>query len=551
MTRGKSYAYVIVGAGSAGCTLANRLTEDPACRVQLIEVGGWDRDPLIRIPLAWGRIVLQRRHDWMYVSEPEPGLSGRRLPIFRGKVIGGSSSINAMAYVRGNRGDYDRWAESGLTEWSYEHLLPYFRRQETWEGGSSAYRGGDGPLNTCRSRFPDPLCAAFLAAGLEAGYPTTEDYNGAQQEGFAWAQSTIHNGRRCSAAAAYLHPAAARGNLDIVTEALVTRVVLQGTRAVGVEYVRDGQTVLTRAECEVILSGGAINSPQLLMLSGIGDPTELARHGIAVKAALKGVGQNLQDHVSAGMDCLRKEPGPLHRALRLDRIAVALGKAHFFGAGIAASVPNNVMAFLKTDPAEKVPDLQMPFRAAYVGAGPYLQPFKRAFPDGFGCVTVLLRPESRGKLSLVSVNPRAPPLIQMNLLTAGNDLKKLRTGMRMARDILSQPSLKFFLKSEMTPGARCQSDADLDAYIRETAIPFYHPLGTCKMGIDSDAMAVLDPELRVRGIEGLRVADAAAMPDLPGGNINAPVIMIAEKAADLIRGGKASAPASARPPGNI
>jgi choline dehydrogenase/4-pyridoxate dehydrogenase len=542
MATEKSYDYVIVGAGSAGCTLANRLSADEGVRVLVLEAGGWDRDPLIGIPILWGRNALQRRHDWNYQTEPEEALAGQRLPIFRGKVIGGSSSINAMAYVRGHRGDYDRWADSGLTQWSYAHALPYFRRQETWTGGADSYRGGDGPLSTCMPEFPDPLGDAFLEAGTAAGLPATPDYNGAQQEGFCHAQSTIRNGRRCSAAVAYLRPALARANLSVEVGAFVTRIILEGHRAVGVAYDKDGQSITVRAEREVILSGGSINSPQLLMLSGIGDPAELAPLGIPVAVALAGVGKNLQDHITADVDFRRTGSGPLHRALRYDRTAVALGQAHFFGTGLFASVPNNVMAYLKSDASEKIPDIQMLFRLAPINAGPYLPPFKNGYDDGFGVRPVVLRPESRGKLGLASSDPRIAMRIVLNFYAAEKDRQRMRAGIRLAREIFNQAPIRRFVATEIAPGPDQMSDADLDAHVRKTAATVFHPLGTCKMGADRDETAVVDPELRVRGVEGLRVVDASVMPDLVGGNINAPVIMIAEKAADMIRGRTPLAP---------
>jgi 4-pyridoxate dehydrogenase len=532
----KTYDYVIVGAGSAGCTLANRLSEDKDARVLVLEAGGWDNDPLIGIPILWGRNALQRRHDWNYSTEPEATLAGQRLPIYRGKVIGGSSSINAMAYVRGHRGDYERWAGLGLPQWSYAHVLPYFKRQETWEGGADSYRGGDGPLTTCRPSFADPVGDAFVEAGTEAGLPSTSDYNGAQQEGFCRSQSTIRNGRRCSAAVAYLRPAMMRDNLAIEIGAHATKVLIEGNRAVGVVYEKGGASVTARADREVILSGGSINSPQLLMLSGVGDPAELRRHGIAVKAALPAVGKNLQDHITADVDFLRTEPGPIHRALRYDRTAFALAQAHFFGTGLFASVPNTVMAYLKAGPDAKIPDIQMLFRLAPMTAGPYLAPFKAAYADGFGCRPVVLRPESRGRLSLSSADPRAPMRIELNFYAAEADRKAMRAGIRLAREIFSQKSVRRFIASEIAPGPDKVSDADLDAHVRKTAATVFHPLGTCKMGAETDEAAVVDPELRVRGVQGLRVVDAAVMPDLVGGNINAPVIMIAEKASDLIRG---------------
>jgi choline dehydrogenase/4-pyridoxate dehydrogenase len=540
MASDSTFDYVIVGAGSAGCTLAYRLTEDREVRVLVLEAGGWDRDPMLHIPAAWGRNVLQRRYDWMYDTEPEPTVDGRRIPIFRGRVVGGSSSLNAMAYVRGHRGDYDRWADRGLLQWSYAHVLPYFRRQESWQGGADSYRGADGPLTTCRPQFPDPIIEAFLDSGVAAGHPSTPDYNGAQQEGFSRSQSTIRKGRRCSAAVAYLRPALARGNLDIEVKALVTGLVFDGTRVVGVNYQQDGQSRTARAGREVILAGGAINSPQLLMLSGIGDPEELRRHGIAVKAPLAGVGKNLQDHTSVAVAFTRKEPGPLHRMLRADRIVADLARAHFFGTGLVSNPPNNPMAFLKSDAGEKIPDLQFLFMATSHEAGPYFSPFKRAFADGFACRPVQLRPESRGALSLRSADPAAPARLQFNFLSTDRDLKAMRTGLRMTREIFRQSPIARFIDREISPGVDKMSDADINAYGRATAQTVYHPLGTCRMG--TDEQAVVDAELRVRGVDNLRVVDASVMPDLVGGNINAPVIMIAEKASDMIRGKRALDP---------
>jgi 4-pyridoxate dehydrogenase len=538
------YDYIIVGAGSAGCTLANRLSEERRIRVLVLEAGGWDRDPLIRMPLGWGKILSERRHDWGYDTEPDPATANRAIECMRGKVVGGSSSVNAMAYVRGNRADYDRWAANGAPGWSYADALPYFRRQESWEGGASFYRGGNGPLATRKSRYEDPLVTAYTEAVVAAGHPYNDDYNGAEQLGVASMQSTIRNGRRDSAATAYLYPALARDNLELKVKAHVTRIVIEGKRAVGVDYLRDGKAFTARAQREVIVSGGTINSPQLLMLSGVGAPDELARHGISLRMALPGVGKNLQDHAAALILYARTSPGPVQRAMRWDRLLVEGARGYLFGTGFTTDLPGGITAFLKTDFTAALPDTQLLFIAGPLGASPYL-PWQQGFADSFACRIVLLRPQSRGSVSLASAEPTAHPRIAQKLLTTDADWKIMRAAVALFRAIARERAIAPFIAGELGPIADAKGDVELESVVRATAVTAHHPAGTCRMGPASDAMSVLDPELRVHGIDGLRVVDASAFPDLVGGNINAAVIMLAERASDLIRARKPPAASTA------
>ena len=538
MPERKSYDYAIVGAGSAGCVLAYRLTADPATRVLLLEAGGRDTHPLIHVPIGLGKMWERRMFDWGYDTEPEPGLDHRRIEAMRGKVLGGSSSINVMAYVRGHPGDYDRWARQGCPGWSYAEVLPYFKRCESWERGENAWRGGHGPLGVIGSRNRDPLFDGWLEAAQEADWPFTEDYNGQEPEGFGRSQWTIRNGRRCSAAVAFLRPAMRRSNLTVETNALATRVLLEGTRAVGLEYVQNGRLHRAAVTREVLLAGGVFNTPQLLMLSGIGEGDHLREFGIEPRVHLPGVGRNLQDHLSVDVHHARRSPGPFHAQMRLDRAALNMVRAYAFGTGPATVLPSGLHAFLKTRRDLPVPDIQFLFRGAPARAHPWFPGVRPAYEDSFGLRPVMLHPESRGAVRLRSADPTAPVRIAQNFLATEGDVRAIRAGVKLARDIARRRGLDPFRGRETAPGPDCRTDAEIDAFVRRTAITVHHPCGTCAMGTGEDT--VLDPALRVRGVERLRVADASAMPDLVSGNINACVLMIAERAADLVLGRDAS-----------
>ena len=528
------YDYIIVGAGSAGCVLANRLSADSAARVLLIEAGPRDRHPYIHIPLGMGKMHEHNMFDWGYATEPEPNLNGRRIEAMRGKVLGGSSSINVMAYTRGHRGDYDRWAQKGARGWSYADVLPYFRRCETWERGENPWRGATGPIGTEFAKTRDPLYAAWLEAAKAAGMPVTDDYNGREQEGFGRGQYTIRDGYRSSAATAYLKPARARPNLTVATGAHACAVTMRGTRATGVEYVgAAGARIAAAADREVILCAGAFNTPPLLMRSGIGPAAHLAEMSIKPVVDLP-VGSNLQDHLAVLIFFARRNESTFRRDMRFDRMAVAMLRAWFFGSGPGTVVPGGLHAFIKTRPELAVPDIEFMFRGAPAQTHLWFPLLRPAYPDGYAIRPTLLHPDSRGQILLRSADPAAPPRIVYNFFSAPDDLPRLREGFHLARRVAYQPPMSGFRGEEVSPGAGMRTDAEIDAFIRRTAITAHHPCGTCAMGIGPQA--VTDAELRVRGIEHLRVVDASVMPDLVSAHINACVLMIAEKASDLFLG---------------
>jgi choline dehydrogenase len=531
----KAYDYVIVGAGSAGCVLAARLTEDRDTRVLLLEAGPADRNWAIDMPSGLGRLLANDRFNWAYVSEPEPYLDNRRLSHPRGRVLGGSSSINGMMYVRGHARDYDHWAQSGCRGWSYADVLPYFRRAESTGRAADDYHGKDGPLRvTTPNGGAGPLAEAFIAAGVEAGYPYTPDCNGAQQEGFGPCDRTTYKGRRWSAARGYLDPARSRPNLTIVTGALALEILFEGDRATGIAYAVSGARHTARGEREIILCGGAINSPQLLQLSGIGPADLLQKSDIAVRHELAGVGANLSDHPDIVIQHACKQPVTL--APRARAPGKYLTGLQWFLAKSGPAATNHFEAggFIRSRAGIEHPDLQFTFMPLAVLPGTVETRPEHSFQVHID----LMRPESEGSVEIRSDDPRRPPAIRFNYLQSPRDREDFRVSVELLREILAQKALDPYRGKELFPGPDVRSKDEIDAWVRRAVETCYHPVGTCKMGLPSDRSAVVDDALRVHGLSGLRVVDASIMPSIVSGNTNAPTIMIAERAADLIRGRK-------------
>ena len=533
MTDNRNYDYIIVGAGSAGCVLANRLSADPNTKVLLLEAGGRDSHPYIHVPLGLGQMHKRRMFDWGYDSEPEPHLNGRRIEAMRGKVLGGSSSINVMAFTRGDPNDYNRWAENGAAGWSYKDVLPYFRRVECWQEGASEHRGAEGMIGVEWAKTKDPLFDAWIEAAKAAGYTHTKDYNSETHEGWGRSQYSIRYGRRSSAANAYLRPARRRKNLSIVTDAHATRILFEGTKATGIEYARGRDLARAHAARELILSAGTFNTPQLLMLSGIGPAVHLREMHIKTLADLP-VGENLQDHIAVQMMYTRPIAGPFRKSMRFDRMAIGMVLAYLLGKGPATVVPGGLHAFIKTRPDLPVPDIEFMFRGTALGAHLWFPGIKKPYLDGFGIRPTLLHPKSRGRVLLRSSDPKDRPRIFLNLLSDPADLPVLREGVHRAREVAMQEPLRPYRGQEKIPGIATETDAQIDEWIRQAAQTAHHPAGTCAMG--SGNTNVLDSSLRVRGVENLRVVDASAMPDMVSAHINACVLMMAEKASDMILG---------------
>jgi choline dehydrogenase len=539
--------YIIIGAGSAGCAMAYRLTQ-AGRSVIVIEEGGSDAGPFIQMPAALSYPMNMGLYDWGFRSEPEPHLNNRQLVTPRGKVIGGSSSINGMVYVRGHARDFDTWSEMGAQGWGYANVLPYFQRMEQWQGaadapgGDRAFRGHDGPLHISRGPRRNPLFNAFIEAGQQAGYPFTPDYNGAQQEGFGPMEATIHKGQRWSAANAYLKPARKTGLLEVVG-AMARRVVIEGGRATGVEITRGNGREIVQARAEVIVAASSINTPKLLMLSGIGPAAHLAQHAIPVIADRPGVGANLQDHLEIYMQFAASQPVSLYKYWNLWGKALIGAQWLFTGKGLGASNQFEACAFIRSRAGIPYPDIQyhfLPIAVRYDGK-------TAAEGHGFQVHTGPMRSKSRGAVTLRSADPTDPPRIAFNYMSHPDDWDEFRRCIRLTREIMAQPAMAPYLKHEIQPGAALQTDDQLDDFLREHAESAYHPCGTARMGRADDRMSVVDPECRVIGVQGLRVADSSIFPQITNGNLNAPSIMVGEKAADHILGRTPLPPSNLEP----
>ena len=524
------FDFIIVGAGSAGCVMADRLSEDGKNSVLVLEFGGSDWGPFIQMPSALSYPMNMNLYNWGFETDPEPYLGGRRLATPRGKVVGGSSSINGMVYVRGHARDFDTWEEMGAKGWGFRHVQPYFKRMEHSHGGEEGWRGSSGPMHVKRGPRSNPLYQAFIEAGRQAGYPVTQDYNGHQQEGFGPMEMTVHRGVRWSAANAFLKPALKRPNVKLETYAFAHRILLEGKRAVGVEYDVAGEIMQARARREVIIAASSINSPKLLQMSGIGAPEVLKAAGIEVVQPLKGVGENLQDHLEIYFQLMSKEPITLYSKLNLFSKGLIGIEWLLFGTGLGATNHFESCAFIRSAAGVEYPDIQYHFLPAamrYDG--------KTAFPNhGFQVHVGPMRSKSRGHVRVRSNNPKENPSILFNYMSHPDDWSEWRSCIRLTREIMREPAMERYAGPEIQPGKDVQSDAQIDDFIRQHCESAYHPCGTCKMGSPDDPQAVVDHECRVIGIEGLRVADSSIMPQVTNGNLNAPTLMIGEKASDMI-----------------
>jgi choline dehydrogenase len=524
-----TFDYIIVGAGSAGCVLANRLTESGRHRVLLLEAGPADRNPWIHVPIGYAKLFTNAKVNWLYESEPEPELNNRRIIQPRGKVLGGSSSINGLVYIRGQKEDFDLWRQLGNAGWSWDDVLPYFKKAESQQRGADEYHGGDGPLSVSDQTEPHELCEAFIAAGQQTGIPRNDDFNGASQEGIGYFQTTSRKGLRCSTAVGYLRPARKRPNLTVVTAALTTRILFDGTRAIGIVFTRGGESMLARAAGEVILSAGAINSPQALQLSGVGPGGLLRGLGIDIVREVPGVGANLQDHFQTRMvfRCSRKITLNDVVANPLRKVGIGLQYALRRKGPLTISA-GYVGAFLRTDPRLATPDVQVHFLTFSTDKmGTALHDF-----PGFSASICQLRPESRGSVAIKTADPGDAPAIRVNYLSTELDRTTMVAGLRLLRKISQAPAMAPYVEAELEPDPACQSDADWLAFCRARGSTIYHPTCTCRMG--EDANAVVDARLRVHGLDRLRVVDGSIMPNVVSGNTNAAIVMIAEKGAEMI-----------------